>query len=330
MTPMIKRFLIVSIIISIGIMFSAQENPSPPPAQSSQNFHVQIEKKKWEIYLQQVGSKKTYRDVKTTYDHSSNNLQHIVVHMIGAILYEHMGTSGLVICDDAFAYGCYHGFFGAAMQDIGLSKLHEMDTVCIKHFGNSDTACQHGIGHGMLASIGNDQLIKALQQCDTLQWQGRLAGCRGGIFMEYNFNTITHMERVTARKLDISFPYTPCQSLPKKYQYACYFAQPEWWNTVYKKDYKKIGSLCNKLLGENKDICFLGSGVIAAKSSTFDISKTIKKCDDMPSGYTAMLCKAGAAWTYKAAKQETQDISLLCNSVTQSLQHTCMEKSQAI
>jgi len=324
-------FTLFIFFLGLFIFFYTQSIPYIPKTPSEkENFKAATEKEKWKVYMQHMGPKKAYADFKHEYMHVVFTRQHIAMHAIGELLYETDGIDGLPVCDDTFAFGCYHGFFGAAINDRGMSDLKMMDEACIKKFGLYGTGCQHGMGHGMMAYLGNDKLLEGLKGCDSLQRRTPLGGCNSGIFMEYNFHTIRHDENPKARKLDRSDPYFPCNTVPVAYQHACYYAQPEWWNTVYGKNPQKIGELCEPLEESNRTICYLGTGVIAGQTTYYSTTDTIRYCNSIAYENGRMLCKSGASWVYKISKQHLKQIHKICESEPIERQATCVEKSQAI
>ncbi len=292
-------------------------------------FNASLEKNKWKQYIKKVGVEKGYTDFKNVYRHSSPYMQHTSMHTIGALLYEAKGLNGITTCDSTFAYGCYHGFFGEAIQKIGISKIPILDKLCIERVGIYESNCQHGIGHGILANVGNENITKSLYICDTLTTKKSISDCRSGIFMEYNFNSMNHTS-TTIRELDPSSPYTPCSIIPKTYQDACYFSQPEWWNRVYKKDYQKIGQLCENLPISQRKMCLRGMGRVAAFSSSFEIQETISKCNSISTKVGTTLCIIAARKTYmqnaKNLSMTKNEIDRLCNLLPQSTKSTCLEK----
>jgi len=299
-------------------------------------FNSSQGKNKWKRYIQQVGTQKAYRDFIKIYEKSpSYYIRHNSLHYIGELLYEIDGMHGIAICDASFLYACYHGFFGAAIQNKGLIQIKQMDEACLQKTGPYRSACSHGIGHGILAYMGSKKLVKALDICDTLKLSLHTKGCKSGIFMEYNFNTITsHEGKQYVRPIGSSSPYIPCSQLESKHQSICYFIQTDWWEKIYNADYKKMGELCNNLSGVNKENCYLGIGNNALRTSNFDIQETLKKCDAIEPINENMLCKAGSAIRYKIqAEQENLEPKMtdeFCNSVQISIKKFCLEKSKIL
>jgi hypothetical protein len=313
----------IFILVCIFFFFQKSETLYQPPLATVPLQSSSIEKN-WLVYIRQVGVQKAYTDFKDTYKNFPSYKQHIAIHGMGKLLYTVKGNNGITICDGFGANGCYHGFFGEAVLDQGLTNLKDMDKACIEKWGPYRTECQHGIGHGIMMYVGTDNLLQALDICEKLQYPTKLEGCKLGVFMEYNFNTIRHTDNPIPRSLDPDSPYEPCASLPKQFHYSCYYAQPDWWNTVYKSNYKKIGELCDALEAENKKICFIGAGIIAAESTFFNPDNTIKACEQITSPDGTMLCKAGASSQYQAFGKDKKTVDSICDANTPSLKIACL------
>jgi hypothetical protein len=321
--------VLLECIVFFSLLFSpfpkSDIKPKAPVGTSPQDSTYVTQT--WQEYINQVGLKKAYTDFKNAYTYFPPYSQHVAMHIMGKLLYKNAGNQGITVCDRFGADACYHGFFGEAVQDQGLSKIHAMDAACIKKWGPTKSECQHGIGHGIMSYLGNDKLLEALNACETLQYPSKLDGCKLGVFMEYNFSTVTHDTDPRPRPFTPSTPLEPCASLPETFQYSCYYAQPDWWHRVNHNDFKQIGEFCDMLNEENKKICFLGSGIGAAESTIFVIKQTIKECDEITSSYGSMLCKAGARFQYKVSGQHLKTLNNLCNYSTPSFKKECIENS---
>ena len=309
-----------TLIFSKSPSISLQQNP-------------EVIREEWRSYMKEVGIEKAYLDFKKVYVRSAPFFQHSHMHVIGSLIFQEFGLEGVVYCDESFMFGCFHGFFGEAFAKSGLEDLHRMDDLCIEKYGEQEGACQHGMGHGILVYIGNEKLKKALDICSTLKWRYKIGGCKAGVYMEYNFSNVTHTVQ-KIRELVPDNPNFPCNELKEVDQYGCYFAQADWWDSVYKADYKKIGELCEQLLEDNKEACYLGTGNVALQSSRFRIEPTLQKCDAIASEYGNLLCKAAARWIYLLNIPQHnlpyESSEIFCNTVDASMRDTCTEKSELV
>lgn len=301
---------------------------SPPLALTK--FNPKILTLQWKPYLKTVGVEKGYKDFKTIYSIKSQYVQHSAMHIIGGLLFQIEGMKGIEICDDSFTYGCYHGFFGEAIKKHGLSTIEEMEKGCDKYTGPQNSACQHGIGHGILSFLGSTKLENALDACDKLSWSKTIGGCKAGVFMEYNFNTLSDLPGSKLRKRNNPSPYFPCNVLSEKHQYACYFDQADWWVNTYKKNFNKIAAFCEDLSTKNQESCYLGMGNVAVRYWEFNSRDALKQCDLITTTQGNILCKAGAQWTYRAyGKDHHVDLNesdIFCNQLPSSQKEICLKK----
>ena len=185
---------VVILVLLIGVLFSLYQGKESNNIEYSNSQSIFFDLNHWQDRINSVGGALAYEEFKEfnygTID--STNTRHAVAHEFGALLYQMEGLDALSVCDDAFFFGCHHAFLGEAISDHGVEAIHIMDEACNESF--TDSACQHGIGHGLVSYYGydRDDLDKALEQCGTLTDKGPAAGCGGGVFMEYNFRTMAN------------------------------------------------------------------------------------------------------------------------------------------
>ena len=235
------------------------------------------------------------------------------------------------MCDNTFAFGCYHSFFLKALSEQGAEIILEMDKACIEKYGVGGVGCQHGIGHGLLEYMGPDRVVEALNACATLAWKNRLFGCQGGVFMEYTLPIIFDAENSVSTVKDINEdrPYDICPELPEKFRQACYYSLGQWWNQFF--SYAKIGQLCHDVTNDKeREACYLGTGSVIAPGSNFDVAESIAKCKEMPDFEGELTCRAGASWAF-FAQPGMRDVSLeLCEGLEQGDEHLCAQKSDLV
>src|SRR6185436_4304211 len=150
-------------------------------------------KHKYTQSIKDLGPAKAYEIFKQDVTKiTSPGSQHLLAHVMGTELYTELGLEGLSVCDDSFAFGCYHSFLGTAINQEGLGILNTVDQICNEKKSDAKSGCQHGIGHGIIGYLGYDQaqLLEALKYCEQLTYFGPLAGCGSGVFMEYNLKTM--------------------------------------------------------------------------------------------------------------------------------------------
>ncbi|MEX2437118.1 MAG: hypothetical protein WD509_00890 [Candidatus Paceibacterota bacterium] len=278
-----------------------------------------------------------YRVFKDAYESVDFGKQHAAAHIIGELLYEKEGVDGLVVCDNTFAFGCFHGFFGNAIQEGGIGTIAQLDSTCLDKYGPYGTGCQHGIGHGILEYLGHDALIEGLEACEyTTQLQAHF-GCTSGLFMEYNIPIVFSAEDVYSdiRDADQENLYAPCNTIvPDKFKKSCYFELAQWWMQIFNNDHVKIGGLCDALEDKgNKKSCYLGFGTVSAYVSHYDVDRTIALCKESSHGNTEneLFCRASASWSFWAMPEHRQKSVALCeNFIDTDTEYTCVQESDLI
>ncbi len=255
---------------------------------------------------------------------------HTLMHMLGELLYEEYDMKGLGECDGSFGFGCYHGFFNAAIYAKGIEILPELDAACKEKYGSVDTRCQHGLGHGLLVYTGYENLLDALTWCTTISAKPT-GGCTGGVFMEYNFHTMEEPSEDYYRPLGENM-YLPCISLPEQFQASCFQEQPQWWARHLSNDYKRMGELCAELsVGTaNSNACFQGIGNTITEQSRYAYDVVIKECNTMPHEHAQALCREGASWQFIGRGEEDRNAYiLLCESLNAERRDACMSSIDA-
>ena len=282
----------------------------------------------WVDVIDTVGGFEAYKLFGQTFATEDDHYQHTQAHVFGESLYKAMGVDGVAVCDSNFGFGCYHSFFGWALLDNGLGIINRLDEACIEVYGTKGLGCQHGIGHGVIAELGYDQLESALEACATLTWKEPIGGCSSGVYMEYNFFT---MGDSSMRSVEEGGPHYPCSDLLAKFQPGCYFEQPAWWMAYTSKDFVYVGERCAEVADlVNRRACYRGTGNAAAGSLLYDIPKIQAACADMNDAEGAMLCTEGATWII-AAQPEFKDVWMqLCEPLDGSYRERCIESRNFI
>ncbi len=220
---------------------------------------------------------------------------HSYAHLGGRLLYERYGLNGVRFCTDDFNFACYHGFASLVIEGQGPSEIPSLLDACGAH---GLLNCQHGVGHGLVAYMGNDHLNDALKFCPTQ----RSGPCTTGIFMEYFLNTMTDSEDRRILSFDPHDPTAPCAVVTEsQYMAACHYNLPKLWRYFISQQtpdqterYIHIGKYCEMIPNRDyRSACFAGTGALAAAFANFDEATTMALCDGMaPDGRDA--CKADA------------------------------------
>jgi len=191
---------------------------------------------------------------------------HEFSHIIGNEIYRQYGLGGVIICDSAFAFGCYHGVTEKMLLELGRDAVPETERKCKEIFPPEQTqfiaSCIHGIGHGILIWERLD-IEKALNDCDTLSEKYR-AYCYDGVFMEHSFSS--------PKSLNVEDPWEFCVSFSEQYQRSC--ARYQRFGN-FSTSSEICGKAPNKIL---KETCFIVLGFSAAYSGQGDADKIKQMC----------------------------------------------------
>lgn len=205
---------------------------------------------------------------------ASNGPAHDLAHLMGELIFDKAGFSGLPICNPTFAFGCYHGFLDKAFLK-GTENLNLAEQACGRvgpinsgPFGS----CIHGIGHGLASFHQTKDLKAALLECDRLT-NGQ-DFCYDGVFMEF--------ERSAPKSFYKAEDYLyPCNNLEEKYQISCGRNQPQVLLDRFNQNFDQVIGICET--SENADFkqaCFDSLGFMTVIISTGDPGKIISLCQN--------------------------------------------------
>lgn len=245
-----------------------------------------------------------YAEFKKEYADAPFASQHLAAHVIGAILYDTVGTSGINICDESFAFGCYHSFFARAIADSGVAAAPKFANACRSEYGKNSTGCEHGIGHGLMEFYGRANLDKALAVCAQIGQADPLFGCSSGVFMEYNASIVIDGERtyVDQRSFDAKDPTAPCDSVPTRFRPSCYFEIGLWWKDVLGLDFEKIGAMCGMApAGDERAACYRGWGTVVAENVDHSAENAAAACGRIRDPLGVAECATGVASRFAPA-----------------------------
>lgn len=304
------------------------QEPHLRKIEESQPLNAIQEKRYWEKIILSQGGSNAYTQFKIEYQNQSPVRQHLGAHIFGETLYEQVGLDGITICDETFTFGCYHSFFAKALGENGPLVIKAMDQACVEKFGADGSACQHGIGHGLMEYYGHDNLKSALEKCLETTQPHELFGCTGGVFMEYNvpMTLSNNYLSTTPRQVDGKNPSSPCQSLDDKFKQSCYYELGQWWDKVYKSDISKIGSLCQSTPIEFQSSCFLGIGNFVGPSSNFDAEISRQLCEKLPTKESQFMCKIRASWTFVDSQNASNGYQV-CADTPPEIQSQCLKSN---
>jgi hypothetical protein len=260
----------------------------------------------------------------------SNSIDpHSQVHAFGEALYEVKGLDGLSACDSSFEFGCYHSFFGVAVYAEGIEVLPQFDEACRKKYGSQNLPCEHGIGHGVLVYTDYENIVDALELCETVSVRPT-GGCTSGVFMEYNFHTMDDVQAGEYIRDVGENLYEPCDQLPERFRASCYFEQVQWWQNIFANDFKHIGELCSKLDEDSAEYvaCYNGIGNYVSAFAEFEYNKIVETCSGMPTQRARGLCHEGATWLVRIQEGAEGVPEKLCEALEEPYRSECFQKLQ--
>lgn len=295
-------------------------------------FQPALARKEIAADIKTYGAKKSYERIKEFLSTSDNVRQHSVAHIFGEVLYREQGLSGITVCDGSLGFGCYHSFFSKAIGERGKAIVAELDRTCVASYGVMGLGCPHGIGHGLGEYFGPSRVDEQLALCETLSWKGKYMGCQSGVFMEYN-TPVTSGDGLVSTKprpWEEDRPYGICLDVSEKFRPSCFLELPGWWEQVIPDNYKKMGDLCGRLKNpSDRESCFLGIGYITVQSHGYDMPRVKQICASF-SSQGALLCRAGASWSFFANPKYRQEASQLCEFDTEKEVSLCQHKSDLL
>lgn len=281
----------------------------------------------WQVRIKNEGGAAAYADFKREYASREFEEQHDTAHVIGGKLYEVEGIDALAVCDQSFAFGCYHGFFGRAVADKGAPIVPVLAQACKEKFGDNSTGCEHGIGHGIMEHLGPDGLLQGLELCTQTKQKDKLFGCTSGLFMEYNTPIdFVGGAHVTVRPLDPSNMQAPCNTIvPQEFRASCYFEIPLWWKDVLGDEYENIGNTCARAgtQGE-REACWKGWGTVVAENVEYDAARAGSLCALIDDAKGAGFCKLGVAMRFFGTQSEKRVGHLMCEQMSGALREECL------
>lgn len=287
----------------------------------------------WTARIAAVGGKSAYQEFAASVAQGlTPRIQHVAAHVFGESLYRVEGLSGAAVCDTRFDMGCMHALFGTAAVDLGIGTLiHRIALTCTQGPIGLQRLCLHGVGHGMLGSLGYTvaDLKESLSLCETIPTAGNLTtGCWGGALMEYNVRSLISLD-APPRALTKESAYSPCDALPQKYVAACMFWQPTWWHIIltHTEDnihaFADIGALCEQ--HAESISCLQGAGFRSAWTTGYNAPQMADLCAAISSKAESRL----ACWSSAATELRPEAVVLVqsrvCTGLTDTQRAVCEE-----
>ena len=305
---MVKKVFLATILAVLIVFLFVEFSPKTT---SSKDLREELRNS-----LQEKRGRDAFDKLKKEYLDENYSLQHSAAHIFGEELFDAHGVVGIEVCDEAFGFGCFHGFFSRAVSGNGIEIARSLDEVCVEKFGLEGLGCPHGIGHGLGEYFGPENLSQQLSVCGSLAWQGELFGCQQGVFMEFNFPTEFGSDGATPKVREVNEEdlFFPCGGVETKFKKACFFELPYWWDQVFSHDYEIIGEYCGELTADLAPYCFKGAGAASLEIGGFAVERSVSDCKSMPDAVSTTLCLSGASWMLFSNPETRVKSETICDS----------------
>lgn len=327
-------FCALAAAILAYLYYSAQPPHLNPRDTLFEEFH-------WRERIGEVGGVEAYRELARAIAAFSPQRQHQAAHAFGGALFDAAGVESLGVCDSRFSFGCFHEFLGRAIKTLGLSSVKSLDEACFETVKVSPLSCTHGLGHGIVAYLGYDEtaMRRSLEVCREVLHYDPIGGCYGGVFMEYNTQTMLGDEGRLRQPVNNDI-LAPCNALDDAYKKACFFWQPQWWHLLFTKQenrgleesYGRMGTECERMGAETKwldlvDVCFNGIGNIVPPDADFDGSRARKLCEATSESKERQLaCKTYAANSlFVGGAGKRGDAKAVCDGLSGESHDMCLQ-----
>lgn len=313
---------VVALVLCAAFAYYHTVLSVPPPPSITDPIAQQ---RYWESRIRAVGGAGAYAELAQFASNLNPSDQHLLAHDFGGALYAIVGLPGISVCDSRFSYGCYHEFIGQAIAQNGFSVINTLNSECLSSSGGG--ACQHGIGHGVLAYLGYQprDIFQAVDTCSTLPGGDTIDGCYAGAFMEYDMRTLVSVE-AAPRPVGSGGLFAPCNSFSGTPEESCVLLQPQWWSEVLPQStgqngnalFVHMGQLCDEYTGAQvQRACYEGVGEIAAALANYVPAKAISLCAAASSNAGMRLyCTSFAASVFKNVGMGTSTALATCADTT--------------
>ncbi len=249
---------------------------------------------------------------------------HEFAHIVGHQAFEKFGLDGVKICDETFAFGCFHGVTEKMLLKNGLKNIKAIEEGCLRVFppdkSQNYTGCIHGTGHGVYGFEGGN-LKKSLADCDVISQPYRQY-CYDGVFME-------NSSAPASRIFDEKNPWKLCANLDERYHRNC----ARYQSQIFLGKFGSPNSL--NLVGQNcalgpstllRETCFESLGYYVAQNALGVPAEILKKCGQMSDKEGKEICTSGAATESVFQKYSgfADSAIKLCKTLTEPRQLACL------
>jgi hypothetical protein len=308
--------LVASFVRLASHFHAARSVPAPrqiPQVQTEQQAENMLEE-----IAASTGVNAAFQYLKTSW--GDRPIQaHVLAHLIGKIAYEQLGKNGIRICDPSFAFGCYHGFLAALVQDLGDRGIDIARTGChaLPHQGDV-IACLHGIGHGVMEWKG--EIHRAIARCEQFPLTER-AYCFDGAYMDFDIDAMEYGDR-TVTSTENPWSFCTGNRMPKNAQPMCIRNQTFLLISMGKTP-QDVAVACASLPAELKEMCISSIGIYSADKKGRSAEMTERTCASFPAAKDVTDCEIYAAEEFVFENSDSI-AQQLCASMTGTGNTMCL------
>ena len=258
---------------------------------------------------------------------------HLVIHTVGALLYERLGTQGITHCRPYFLGACYHGFLIEAVSEHGPDVIPAIWFHCQEGGPATMNQCAHAAGHGLLA--WSKRSIKAvLSTCDSISAHMdhfTPFNCYDGVFMEniwglHHEHMGQHLE--AAMNLDDT---CDDRSFEQRYVPACWGNQVSVLYKKFKGDLSKISRECESLPNDaNKDACFNGLARQINPLTRGSADEAFRLCAEASSGQRYDNCLITNSEAAFSVGDEAKMPFEICSRIEEGFRAICYQRLSSL
>ncbi len=248
---------------------------------------------------------------------------HSLVHEIGEAAYKkyHDVAKALSYKNEMCGSGYFHGVIETYIGS--TANLQDaLQGICDGYTDVFDRAnCYHGLGHGLMF-VSNNNLPRALAQCDNYPDSKARIQCAEGVFME-NFNT--DLDDHPSAYLNQNDSMSICKTPLLDYQKAtCYFYAPLFYLTVHPSQYPEAFAWCKTAEENFRDSCIKGVASRATKENIKGISYVENLCLSLAAADQSA-CAEGIGSYYTTEYANRKLTRQMCLTLHEPLQEACLK-----
>jgi hypothetical protein len=286
----------------------------------------------WGERIRLIGGNRAYEEFKHTIGSSRDQrlYYHRQGHLFSQELFKIEGPDAVYVCDESLGGACFHEFFSRRMLDTGSDD--DIVSICVHLKKLFAFKCGHGIGHGLLNSLGYtlQHLNTTLHFCARIDEKMIQRGCMEGAFMEFNLHSMYSDQEPRPYRGSWAFP---CPTVETAFRELCFYRIPQWWAAL---DQNKPGSIVQKFeqygarcqmitqTRSERQNCFKWIGIIFVWKKNIDLVANMWLCQHVSA--VPELQAACLMGSQNALLGDTEGVGRaweMCQAINSPLERSC-------